>query len=601
MKLNTNDIVGVNNEDLKSTGLTFHRIETQWGDVTKDRSLYGYEVDRNFFNLKAQDIREAYFSGNTITLMRWNGEPVNIVIKNLTDLAEELEDLTKTTDSFSAATEDALSKLSTALKNMSGEVATQDWVIEQGYLTEEKAEDLYVLKEAIETIIFEWAEDNLKSVNCHSLIGCGNVAIDCCGGGGSGSSITIEAGSAITVTTKDGEVRISVKVGEVPLESVESGYYSGKNFLHYDSAQNALVVNGVDSDAVYISQDIKLGGTPFADMAIEAGLFKDNTIPAGMTLQEVLNKIFSAESWGNPGVEYYFSATTDNPNIFVSGNTEIVRPGQVMYFSASTSTSTGFQRAIATGFTAGGYELNGEIVKSPVYTLNINPSEIMPAGIVCMFSGFTEYDEETGEYVPATPTSGELKTVYTSNGENVFAVCWSGITYAPNVNWDDVVLHDVSSIGNISSADTIISKDGFSGYTEIMITGKTIFTYTCSLNNYFAFHAIKNSYSGTPVENGEFIVNELRPYDKDLRLNVQCPEEGEPGINGTKQITIAVPMSFANHITLFKKGLDGVYAEIKTNIFRSTALIEETEYNVLAYMPGKTYSTESYKVLLTNE
>ena len=110
-----------------------------------------------------------------------------------------------------------------------------------------------------------------------------------------------------------------------------------------------------------------------------------------------------------------------------------------------------------------------------------------------------------------------------------------------------------------------------------------------------------NEYTGTPESNGEFIINNMVPYDKELVLGVLSPEEGERGINGAKQITVAVQSSVANNIKLFKLGLDGEYAELKTNIQHSTALINGEEYSVLAYLPRKTFSTEIYKVLLTNE
>ena len=599
MKLNTDDIVADTREELSATGLTFHRIMSPWrGDYTCDRSLYAHEVDRNFYNLKAQDIKEVYMSGTTLVLVRWNDEKIPVNIDALNELAEAQKEANEQTELLSAATKEAITKIIEELEILSGDVATQEWVLDQNYLKEEKAKELYVLKDAIDTIILDWAEANLKTINCHSLIGCGNIPIEC-GGGGSGSSVAITAGSAITISTFEGESKVSVKVSEAPLETIEKDFYSGKNFLRYDKSQNALKVNGVDADSIYVTQDIQVGGTPFADMARSAGIFDNNVIPSGMTLQEILTRMFCSEYWGTPDVDYYFTATTDNPTIFISGDTETIIPGQEMFFAGELGVSRAWQKAIATGFTAGGYELNGEIYKNTAYTLDMVAQAVLSPSFICKFSGFTEYDEETGKYVPAKDTNGELKKVYASAGRNTFGVYWSGVTFLPGIMENDVILHDVSSKGNISSAATIISNTGFSGYTKIMITGETIYHFDSPLQNYFAFHTELSDYSDTPEANGEFI-SRLRPYEKPIQVDELTPADGERGVDGARQITVAVPSYIANSIKLYKKGLDGEYAEINTpNLVHSTAIIEGAEYTVLGYIPLKTFSTEYYKIMIT--
>lgn len=60
-------------------GLTFFKLKSQYpGDITKNCSLDGTEVDGNFYELEGRDIKTAYWENETLILEKMNGEIIRV-------------------------------------------------------------------------------------------------------------------------------------------------------------------------------------------------------------------------------------------------------------------------------------------------------------------------------------------------------------------------------------------------------------------------------------------------------------------------------------------------------------------------------------------
>jgi len=104
------------------------------------------------------------------------------------------------------------------------------------------------------------------------------------------------AGDAINLnTTAQGkEINVTIKTGLNTTE--ESSHPTNKNFLHFTNdggGNKTLLVNGIDSKAVFIEEDIPIGGTIVGNHVLESHSFADvgNVVPKGMSLWEALHRI----------------------------------------------------------------------------------------------------------------------------------------------------------------------------------------------------------------------------------------------------------------------------------------------------------------------
>ena len=60
-------------------GLTFYKLVSPYPeDITKNCGLLGTEIDENFFHLKEEDIRTAYWENDVLILERVDGDVIKV-------------------------------------------------------------------------------------------------------------------------------------------------------------------------------------------------------------------------------------------------------------------------------------------------------------------------------------------------------------------------------------------------------------------------------------------------------------------------------------------------------------------------------------------
>ena len=269
---------------------------------------------------------------------------------------------------------------------------------------------------------------------------------------------TLVDGTAITIVNKE----ISVSIADETENAVDEKD-TEKNFLKVNS-DNKLEVNGVDADAAVTSEDIPIAGGPLADLVLAA--YPEGFLPSGTSVQDFFKALLCVEIWGNPVVNYTFTATAAKPTIAKTGYSAYLPVGSEMAVSATEGVATATEKAVASGFGESGYKYRGEIHKSDSFTVNGEATSEGDYVLSAAFSGFKE-NGESG-FVDASSNNGEPKTVYVANGSNIYTVNESGLTFRPSA-FMDIDLFDVSNLGNVSTNPTTISNDGFmasSAYAE---------------------------------------------------------------------------------------------------------------------------------------
>lgn len=60
-------------------GLTYFKLKSPYpGDITKNCSLDGTEIDNNFFELESRDVKTAYWQNDTLIIERMNGDIISV-------------------------------------------------------------------------------------------------------------------------------------------------------------------------------------------------------------------------------------------------------------------------------------------------------------------------------------------------------------------------------------------------------------------------------------------------------------------------------------------------------------------------------------------
>lgn len=303
----------------------------------------------------------------------------------------------------------------------------------------------------------------------------------------------------------------------------------------------------VTTDKVFVKEDIKIENTKLADLVIADGSFADvkNIIPANMTLQEVLVRLFHGdkkEDWGVQTRTIDWRITNKSISITAKNGSEtIANNADVEVGTKLTITGIGEKTAAQsvkiTGYSDGGGYKEGEtgsIVNASTYTKSFNPTTTN--ALTNAISGFVR-GTENNEYIVTASDSGKNTVTFTNK---VDAISQDFETYK---------VYPVSNMGNIGTNGIEINKALFADKTE---TATNTFTVNVLLPHFIALSDVVTEFDSASLtdEQKASAITSAKRVEKMLTKTVSETEEktkswfddyGEEG--KCKQIIVAVPKS----------------------------------------------------------
>lgn len=239
-----------------------------------------------------------------------------------------------------------------------------------------------------------------------------------------------------------------------PVDGYENGDKLFKFTWNTDGDEKIDYVNvtelGVDpnTDNTETTKDIRLVGGPLADLC--KNIYADGTIPAGTSMQDLLEKLFYSENWstvsisnGASNVKATLSITTN----LSKANNSVVKIGSTVTINEPTLTQTENKaNATISGFDYGKYSLDGtsKITGTSVSkTWSYNKTN-QPTYSISGYSGFG---------LTTTPAVGDTLTV--ALGDNTIKTSATGAAWTASCEQVGPV-YDVSNLDNIATeADNI--------------------------------------------------------------------------------------------------------------------------------------------------
>lgn len=303
----------------------------------------------------------------------------------------------------------------------------------------------------------------------------------------------------------------------------------------------------VTTDKVFVKEAITIQNTKLADLVIADGSFADtkNVIPANMTLQEVLYRLFHGEKreeWGTQtrtidwritNKSIALSATQGGKTIANNADVEV---GTKLIISGIGSKSA-TQSVKITGYVAdGGYKEGetGSIVKATTYTKSFIPT--VTNDLTSTISGFTK-GSAANEYIVTGSTSGTNSITFTNKVD------------AKSADFAAYKVYPVSNMGNVGTNGIEISKSLFADKTD---TQTSTFTVNVLFPHFIALSDTITEFESTSLTDEQKAagITGAKHVEKMLTKTVSGTEEktkswyddyGEEGL--CKQIIIAIPKS----------------------------------------------------------
>ena len=242
-------------------------------------------------------------------------------------------------------------------------------------------------------------------------------------------------------------------------------YQSGSTLTLTDVASILADGHGVhvrtEGDKIYfdavVERDILIAGGPLASTAV-AGVFTNGTIPAGMTIQTVLEKLFLKEIWSSPtGPTYTFTTSVNAPTTTLSSTSKVQVGSTVACSTTANTTQTVTQSATISGYTYG-YSIGGtaKTSSSTSYTQSPVAGKTGSTSLLVTFSGLYN----VGGTTIANATIGDTTIAYVGEGTGTYSATYTGQSVIGGT-FTTVDVYNISNIGNISSDKKTISQAGF--------------------------------------------------------------------------------------------------------------------------------------------
>lgn len=230
--------------------------------------------------------------------------------------------------------------------------------------------------------------------------------------------------------------------------SDDNEYPSEGNSVKYDYLKVTDIAVDPNTDNTETTKDIRLVGGPLADLC--KNIYADGTIPAGTSMQDLLEKLFYSENWstvsisnGASNVKATLSITTN----LSKANNSVVKIGSTVTINEPTLTQTENKaNATISGFDYGKYSLDGtsKITGTSVSKTWSYDKTNQPTYSISGYSGFG---------LTATPAVGDTLTV--ALGDNTVKTSATGAAWTASCEQVGPV-YDVSNLDNIATeADNI--------------------------------------------------------------------------------------------------------------------------------------------------
>lgn len=235
-------------------------------------------------------------------------------------------------------------------------------------------------------------------------------------------------------------------VGDDDFVVVNKGFAEGAedgDKMFGSSYKGNMIVGTTEADKLRVVEDITVAGG-----AIDAaGVFANNVIPAGMSVEEILRKLLCVEKWpSTTSAKGTASASVTNPTITASVNkNSVVEYGSSITFNAITANKASISTndSTVTGFTHGyGLTLAGEDVTTNQSVSQAWVSkEIGASSLTATVSGFSSLGTATGATLPSQTVTADAIGTNTLTVKTTTGKCSAALPEVP-------AYYIVSNMGN---------------------------------------------------------------------------------------------------------------------------------------------------------
>ena len=379
---------------------------------------------------------------------------------------------------------------------------------------------------------------------------------------------------------------------------------------------------GEDASAE-ITQDIMVAGTPLANLCgqswpTDSGWTDsqgNNIIPSGATLEDILIKLFSNETWYDPTIIYGWNNNiTKAPTVYIglsqggniNSNTS-VEAGTVVYFNGATANTSNVTYNVHSSGCVNGYKKfeNGTHIDgdySRTYTCVTSGDYELSADAV----GFKSDLNGTSSFYIATPSPNtnipaDSTQMYANDGSNYIIVEQSGLTYNPVASGDfeSFVLYATSNMGHYSNE---YSEDvNYLYYENLSATAHgTKNSYTVTGYRKYFYGLLDEEIAATGINSS--IIRGLTGSNgpangNEWTLNI---------VAGKAQVVIAVPASQYTKIEIFQVSINDYIQDLPAASLRRVMVAgangyKPVEYVVWSYAPAAPFpANDTYKIKFKN-
>ena len=258
---------------------------------------------------------------------------------------------------------------------------------------------------------------------------------------------------------------------------------------------------GIDISGETISSNAE--GETTADITIQdgaisaAGIWENDVIPAGTSVQEILTKLLSTEKWSaNPSVTSYFNATLNPLSLSMSqSNGATVEVGTPVTIYRVEGAGSNASQSYTVKTMEYGYSLNGKdnYTSDKSYSETLTPTlSVDTKHMLETFSGFVDADGYDVENVEKDDSLDEI-VVYAQEGSNTVNIFETGCTYAS----EEAKSKDFYIATNMKNYTKSKTDDSDNIYTSNpsfaetkTATGKASATVTGAYKYYYGFAPI---------------------------------------------------------------------------------------------------------------
>ena len=379
---------------------------------------------------------------------------------------------------------------------------------------------------------------------------------------------------------------------------------------------------GEDASAA-ITQDIMVAGTPLANLCGQSWPTDsewtdsqgNNIIPSGSTLEDILIKLFSNETWYDPTIVYGWNNNISKvPTVYIglsqgnniNSNTS-VEAGTAVYFNGATANTSNVTYNVHSSGCVNGYKKfeNGTHIDgdySKTYTCVKTGDYELDAYAV----GFKSDLNGTSSFYIATPSPNtnipaDATQMYANDGSNYIVVEQSGATYNPvsSADFESFVLYAASNMGHYSNE---YSEDvNYLFYENLSATA----------------HGTKNSYTVTGYRKYFYGLLDTEISATSINSNIIRGLTGSNGpangnewtlniVAGKAQVVIAVPASQYTKIEIFQVSINDYIQDLPAASLRRVMVAgangyKPVEYVVWSYAPAAPFpANDTYRIKFKN-